>query len=160
MVRILRTLCLLMVATMLLGSYAFAASTERWDELQSTGLSSEQIIMNLFAAGDLSAAEILDIVLAAEEAKVAPDTEQALELFFKVASIKGQGAEAADAAVAKTLTTDLTLAQVRSAATAAGVDVQNQVELAIVKYYPGLDVPKAGKSQIIKPVTKSVSPAS
>lgn len=120
----------LLVAGVLLATTALALTDEqasrRWNELQATGLNAEQVIRNLYAAGDLSAEELLHVVLSA------PDRQEALTQYFRVSEGQGklEASVNASADAAYSYTRDLPLQQLLPAADAAGPHVLRMVTAA------------------------------
>jgi hypothetical protein len=111
------------------GSKTIRPAGQRWNELQAAGLNAEQVIQNLYAAGDLSDAEILQVVLTAQ------NRQQALPLLFKVAKSRGrlQGMVDATADAALRDDVDLSMEELLVAADAAGADVLELVVIAAIE---------------------------
>jgi hypothetical protein len=111
------------------GSKTIQPAAQHSSELQLTGTDSEQGLQNLFTAGDLSDAEILQGVLSA------PNRQQALPLLFKVAKSHGrlQGMADATADAALSDDVDLSMEELLVAADAAGPDVLEMVAIAAIE---------------------------
>jgi len=97
--------------------------------MDAAGLNTEQVIQNLYTAGDLSDAEILQTVL------TSPNRQQVLPLLLNVAKSHGRLQGMADATVDAALSddVDLSMEELLVAADAAGADVLELVVIASIE---------------------------